>query len=176
MNRKTFGVAVLCSFVFVAPILSSCAEAPEIVNLEYTLIFHSFTEPEIEPVTVDYLNLLCLVLPVPEKEGYTFTGWYLDESFTNEYRVDVLSHGENNLYAKYEINQYQIVVHTEPEQIFTFNYGEDIYISIKADSDDKIDPYGSCDIIYIYPSEQCQCHCAECITQQDNPVYSGCLG
>ena len=130
MNRKIFGVAILCSFVLVTPILSSCTEAPEIVNLEYTLIFHSDTEPEIEPVTVDYFNLLCLTLPRPEKEGHTFVGWYLDENFTNEYRIDALPNGESNLYAKYEVNQYQITVHTEPEQTFTFNYGEDIAFDV----------------------------------------------
>ena len=130
MNRKTFGVAILCSFVLVTPILSSCTEAPEIVNLEYTLIFHSDTEPEIDPVTVDYFNLLCLTLPRPEKEGHTFVGWYLDENFTSEYRIDILPNGENHLYAKYEVNQYQVTVHTEPEQTFTFNYGEDIDFNI----------------------------------------------
>ncbi len=42
-----------------------------------------------------------LTLPTPEKEGYTFLGWYTDEEFTQA-APTVMPEGNLTLYAKYE--------------------------------------------------------------------------
>lgn len=43
-------------------------------------------------------------LPVPEKEGYNFKGWYLDEEFTQEVTAESLVNvdADHKLYAKFE--------------------------------------------------------------------------
>ena len=129
MNKKTTGIVILCSFAVLTPVLSSCSTVSGLVNQKYTLVFHSFTEPEIEPLTLNYFELLVHPLPQPQKEGYTFTGWYVDENYEIRLNVNNLSPGENNLYAKYDINQYELTVHTA-EQTFVFDYNSDIVINI----------------------------------------------
>ena len=53
----------------------------------------------------------------PDREGYTFVNWYLDNEFKNEFTIlEVV--GEASVYAKYEIN-----VHTVT---FYLGYGEPI--------------------------------------------------
>lgn len=47
-------------------------------------------------------------IPVPEKTGYTFTGWYTDEACTNLFEEDYFS-SDMVLYAGFRLNQYTIV-------------------------------------------------------------------
>lgn len=49
-----------------------------------------------------------LEIPVPEKTGYTFTGWYTDEACTNLFEEDYFS-SDMVLYAGFRPNQYTIV-------------------------------------------------------------------
>lgn len=46
-------------------------------------------------------------LPIPEKEGYTFTGWYYDEACTQKYNGEVITE-DTELYAGFEINIYTV--------------------------------------------------------------------
>lgn len=55
--------------------------------------------------------------PTPEKDGYTFVGWYKDATFTDKYRS--LYDNVTDLYAKYEL--YVPSTHT---LIFEFNNGQ----------------------------------------------------
>ena len=43
-----------------------------------------------------------LRLPDPEKQGYKFTGWFLDEACTKAYQGEILVNGDINLYACWE--------------------------------------------------------------------------
>ncbi len=56
-----------------------------------------------------------VTLKSPEKEGYTFIGWYLDEGFSGEPVTVVTSsifNGTFNLYAKFEIGTYTVSFNT----------------------------------------------------------------
>ncbi|MBR3163123.1 MAG: InlB B-repeat-containing protein, partial [Clostridia bacterium] len=48
----------------------------------------------------------------PEKEGYTFVGWYTDESFSTTYNFDTAVKNDLNLYAKWNIKKYTITYNT----------------------------------------------------------------
>lgn len=49
----------------------------------------------------------------PNKEGYTFDGWYMDPEFNHEFDVSLLSEDDAILYAKWEKSKYQIVFNTD---------------------------------------------------------------
>lgn len=66
-------------------------------------------------------------LPIPTKTGYTFDGWYIDESLLSTVNLSQIK--ENIcLYAKWNVNQYRISYFyeygSEPITTLTFNYGE----------------------------------------------------
>ena len=48
-----------------------------------------------------------IILPVPEKEGYSFLGWYLDEEFSGEAvaEIDAEETGDKVYFAKWELAQ-----------------------------------------------------------------------
>ena len=48
----------------------------------------------------------------PEKEGYTFKGWYTDETFNTTYNFDTIVNKDITLYAKWEIKKYTITYNT----------------------------------------------------------------
>ncbi len=58
------------------------------------------------------------ILPIPEKEGYTFIGWYLDKKYTKKIDSTSIVDNKNDhtLYAYYKINSYLIT--------FDYNYLE----------------------------------------------------
>ncbi len=47
----------------------------------------------------------------PDKEGYTFVGWYLDEDLTQPYDGRPITE-DTTLYAKFEINTYTVTLNT----------------------------------------------------------------
>mgnify|MGYP001021084404 FL=1 len=51
-----------------------------------------------------------LVLPEPILEGYTFSGWYYDNEFKEQFSPKDLITEDLMLYAKFVINQYKITV------------------------------------------------------------------
>lgn len=71
---------------------------------EYTLTFASAGGSYIRPLTQKYLSTVDLDSYVPTKEGYTFSGWYLDPR-TKQDRVTEYTFYENDVvYAKWEKN------------------------------------------------------------------------
>ena len=46
-------------------------------------------------------------MEIPEKEGYTFTGWYYDEACTRPYQGEPIT-ADTNLYAGFVINKYTV--------------------------------------------------------------------
>lgn len=46
-----------------------------------------------------------LNIPTPEKEGYTFAGWYTDADFTNELDTTAVLNGSVSVYAKFVKNE-----------------------------------------------------------------------
>ncbi len=54
------------------------------------------------PLMVAVANVKVPSLPVPEKDGSVFAGWYTDEDCTVPYAESVVAGGTTNLYAKWE--------------------------------------------------------------------------
>ena len=50
--------------------------------------------------------------PLPEKEGYTFDGWFTDSALTNPYVFSTMPPQNFTLYAKWNINAYTITFET----------------------------------------------------------------
>lgn len=64
--------------------------------------------------TANFYGIPYPVLPLPEdpeKEGYTFIGWYWDEAFTQPYDNEPI-YEHTPLYAKFEINRYTVTFDT----------------------------------------------------------------
>ncbi len=53
--------------------------------------------------TVNYYSFM----EIPEKEGYTFTGWFYDEACTRPYQGEPITQ-DTNLYAGFKINKYTV--------------------------------------------------------------------
>src|SRR5690554_2902029 len=57
-----------------------------------------------------------IILSAPTKEGYTFEGWYSDLNFTNYVsEITIGSIGNLTLYAKWNINSYNITYYIYPD-------------------------------------------------------------
>lgn len=164
MNRKTISLTVLCAFATLVTALSSCSKIADYLDPHYTLVFHSASEQEIEPLRISFFDLITYSLPEPKKEGYSFDGWYLDEELSIGYHINLLSEGENNLFAKYSINQYQITVHGETDKSFTFDYGEEINIAIDWGK-------GNYSTVYYYDKELTQIFDLNSMPAYDIDVY-----
>ena len=52
-------------------------------------------------------------LPTPELEGYTFLGWYVDESMTQPYAFERMPSRQVDVYAKWAINTYTLNFSTD---------------------------------------------------------------
>lgn len=79
---------------------------------KYEVNFYSACGTEFNPITVafgkEYSNL-----PEPDREGYTFKGWYPSEEITEEStkiteNTIVKTAGEHTLYAHWEANEYKV--------------------------------------------------------------------
>lgn len=76
-----------------------------------------------------YQVLLPFTLEAPEKEGYTFGGWYTSPDFAEESKLTATPSediGDITLYAKWTINTYtmQFVLNGEVIDTLAFEYGE----------------------------------------------------
>ncbi|MBQ9610482.1 MAG: InlB B-repeat-containing protein [Lachnospiraceae bacterium] len=66
---------------------------------------------------------------VPEKEGYTFAGWYSDEALETPYEFTTMPAEDITLYAKWDINSYTIRFVTNGEsavEVRSYEYGADV--------------------------------------------------
>jgi uncharacterized repeat protein (TIGR02543 family) len=76
-------------------LLSACTN-----ENEYTIQFDSNGGNEIEDIVFDITDPITN-LPEPTKEGYIFSGWYLDEEFTENFDLANISDKKVILYAKW---------------------------------------------------------------------------
>ncbi|MFA7076711.1 MAG: InlB B-repeat-containing protein, partial [Candidatus Izemoplasmatales bacterium] len=65
----------------------------------------------------------------PEKEGYTFNGWYIDEEYTNLYNP-ILLNQNIDIYGFFELEKYHVVFYEYDQETIIFetyiSYGESI--------------------------------------------------
>src|SRR5690606_3709408 len=91
----------------------------------YTINYFPNNDTEIDSVTLNFgadINL-----PNVTKVGYTFEGWYTNESLTgNEFNLSKMPANDLNLYAKWKIRQLTItfLINEEVYQTRIVNYGE----------------------------------------------------
>ena len=77
----------------------------------YTISFNSNGGSLVNPIEAKY-NEEITKPENPEKEGYEFINWYTDENLTNEYEFNKMPAQNITLYAKWEINTYEIIFNT----------------------------------------------------------------
>ncbi|MBQ8782945.1 MAG: InlB B-repeat-containing protein [Clostridia bacterium] len=69
-------------------------------------------------------------LPAPTREGYIFSGWYLDEKLTTAVTEDTIMQTaeDHTLYAKWTIGEYKITYYLNGEEYATeyYDYGEKV--------------------------------------------------
>ncbi len=75
--------------------------------ISYDMNFESNGGSDVSTITLGYeLNVNRPLDPI--KEGYTFDGWYSDQSLKNPYTFTTMPLGGITLYAKWTVNQYTI--------------------------------------------------------------------
>ena len=79
---------------------------------KYTLSFNSMGGSTVDPQT--YLEDSVILRPDdPERAGYTFAGWYLEENCTNAFDFSSNMPGRDlTLYAKWNVNTYNLIFST----------------------------------------------------------------
>lgn len=75
--------------------------------IDYVLSFDTNGGTVIDNQTLSYTNPI-LLITTPSKVGYTFLGWYMDESLTEEFDLDTMPAQNLTIYAKWSINDYTI--------------------------------------------------------------------
>lgn len=90
----------------------------------YTVTFHTDGTPA-ESIVLE--NGAALEnLPVTEKEGYDFTGWYSDRTLTHEWSADEAVEADLDLYAGWNVQKYTVTFETDTETVIdpiTVDYG-----------------------------------------------------
>jgi uncharacterized repeat protein (TIGR02543 family) len=74
---------------------------------QYVITFNSNKGSLVSAITQDY-NTTVEEPSEPERDGYTFSGWYSDSSLLTPYVFSTMPAENITLYAKWEINQYTI--------------------------------------------------------------------
>ena len=75
--------------------------SPKTIRNTYTVSFDTNKGSKIENVEVIYKDKIVKPTP-PVRDGYTFTGWYIDKELTIEYNFDsIMPHNNVTLYAIY---------------------------------------------------------------------------
>ncbi|XMB72289.1 InlB B-repeat-containing protein [Mycoplasmatota bacterium WC30] len=74
----------------------------------YTITFNSNGGTEVTNYTAAYETILP-DFETPNKVGYSFLGWYEDESLTTLFEVNTMPFEGEILYAKWVINQYSVI-------------------------------------------------------------------
>lgn len=69
--------------------------------ITYTITFDSQGGSLVEPISTGYG--MSIQLPTPEKEGFVFVGWFLDEGFTQSFTSATMPLGGAHLYAKWAL-------------------------------------------------------------------------
>src|SRR5690554_136333 len=118
----------------------------------YTITFNSLGGSSVEPLTVNY-NEAIIAPEEPTRTGYTFSGWYSDESLTNEYIFTSMPANNITLYAKWSINTYSVTFYQTEEdvtpgivfEVLYVTYGSDVFLDNLSGLPEK-----SSTTVYVY--------------------------
>lgn len=95
----------------------------------YTISFESNGGSSIDAITQDYATLVTEPSP-PIKKGYTFIGWFSDQELLSKYVFSNISAGNITLYAKWEVNQYDISYQIFNEYIIQVSCGQSYSLAL----------------------------------------------
>jgi uncharacterized repeat protein (TIGR02543 family) len=93
---------------------------------QYQISFETFDGTSVESIYYTYLAEI-EPLPLGEKIGHTFMGWFLDSSYSNAFQITHMPDENLVLYAKFEINSYDVSFMTyggELVEQMSFEYEE----------------------------------------------------
>lgn len=79
---------------------------------QYTISFDTDGGSEVAPITDDYGQAISAP-ENPVKEGHNFAGWYTDSEFTSEYEFTTISAENITVYAKWEIQKFDVSFDTD---------------------------------------------------------------
>ena len=96
---------------------------------KYTVTFDPMGGSDVAPKPASY-NTAVTKPTNPTRTGYTFAGWYADDSYTSEWSFDTKVTGDVTLYAKWTAIKYDIKFDYNGGKI-----GSATYASVKADFD-----------------------------------------
>ncbi|MBQ2735975.1 MAG: InlB B-repeat-containing protein [Clostridia bacterium] len=120
---------VLCVTLMLAFMLVSCSK-------DHTLIFNANNGASYDKISFDVEDYGDSLLPTPEKKGYSFAGWYLDEELSLKFDIAMVTEDMKKipLYAKYTINTYKVnVVDGDEIREYSFVYGDPISLVTPTD-------------------------------------------
>ena len=112
-------VAIIMVIAFCTIIMIGCSD---IENTQITITYNTAIGETPAQETITFRQLLNgeFALPVLENDGYSFLGWYLDNSFSNKYDKEniynVIENGDLQLYAKWDYVKCIIVLKSEEEE------------------------------------------------------------
>ena len=98
----------------------------------YGLTFQTNHDESVEGFTLPYETRIDAYLPtLSNKEGHTFAGWYTDDTFASALEEDAMLLESTTLYAKWDINDYQLHYETNGGSLIssaTITFAEPISI------------------------------------------------
>jgi uncharacterized repeat protein (TIGR02543 family) len=77
----------------------------------YDIYFHIGHGVSMNNLSYDF-NQTIDAIPTPSVEGYTFQGWFLNDSLTIPFNIDIMPAGDIELFAKWAINSYTLTFDT----------------------------------------------------------------
>ncbi|MDD4316683.1 MAG: InlB B-repeat-containing protein [Clostridia bacterium] len=101
MKKKAVVVVIIVLILTLA--LFACK--PEDESFSYTLTLNTNGGNAIAPIVYDGSS--DIVLTQPQKQGYTFENWYLEQTFDTVFSNTTIS-GDTTIYAKWTLNNYTI--------------------------------------------------------------------
>ena len=90
-----------------------------------TIAFYPDNDEDIASITNDYQEVITFP-DNPIKEGYTFSGWYTDEAFTEAFELLTMPAQDTNLYAKWDpiIFVIDFMIDAEIVSVRSVQYGQ----------------------------------------------------
>ncbi len=122
--------------------LTSSACQVDVVGQNHTLTL-DLNYSGSTPIVNEYAGDSTLNLPVPEREGYKFTGWYTDAETLNKFTSTTMPRADLTLYAGWEVKTFTITVEVSgngsvssptttieygQSKIFTFTPDENFFV------------------------------------------------
>ncbi|WP_022760613.1 InlB B-repeat-containing protein [Butyrivibrio sp. AD3002] len=98
----------------------------------YSITYASLGGSEVEAITADYDAEIVAPEIVPEKEGFTFTGWFTDEACENEFSFGKMPANDLIIFAGWVPNNYTVTVDTNGGNeigAFDVTYGQAISVA-----------------------------------------------